>query len=285
MWLIVIQPLLAALEPSYRRMTGDVPWLVAAWEAPPWFPVLLTLLGIVVIGLSGLVTARLVRPRNRQADIAAGMVAGAVTGVVFFTLCFGWFAGLTRLKPSFNDIGLLSMAAWDDPEEGNRSPARSPRALVREHLLEKYPGLRNVPARERGRVMHEKTACDLCTTIPVSIWSGMFMSVVFCVPFGAFSTAMGGHLLRERGGVRKALLPYLEGMVPLAFLNWGLCIFVTPWLLGGRLNFPLWYFPLLIGVLGLAVTAVLRRWHWTVRLPLHATWIALAIVQPWLMLH
>jgi hypothetical protein len=96
---------------------------------------------------------------------------------------------------------------------------------------------------------------------------------------------MGGQMLRRRGGVRKALLGYLEGMVPAALLWWCLGILVTPWVWGGRLPFPLWYFPLLIAVLGLAVTGVLRGWHWSARLPLHATWIALEVVQPWLALH
>ena len=35
---------------------------------------------------------------------------------------------------------------------------------------------------------------------------------------------------------------------------------------------------LLGGILGLAVTAVLRGWHWGVRLPLHATWITLQVL-------
>jgi serine/threonine protein kinase len=281
MWLLVIQPSLRNLEPSYRRITGGAPWPGAAWAVPPWLPVPLTLLGIVAVGVSGLATARLVRPRNRQADIAAGLVSGAIAGVVFFTLCFGWFAGLARLFSSLQDVGLLSTAAWDDPEEGDRSAATAPRSRSREHLLRKYPGLRDVPVQDRGRVLHEKVACDLCTAIPVGIWSGMLMSVGFCVAFGVCSTAVGGQLLRGRGGVRKALLPYLEGMAPAALLCWCLAILVTPWVLGGRLKLPVWYFPLLIGVLGLAVTGVLRGWHWAARLPLHATWIALQVVQLW----
>jgi hypothetical protein len=71
-------------------------------------------------------------------------------------------------------------------------------------------------------------------------------------------------------------------MVPAALLCWCVASLLTPWVLGGRLNLPLWYFPLLIGVLGLTVTGVLRGWHWVVRLPLHATWIALQVLQPWL---
>jgi hypothetical protein len=70
-------------------------------------------------------------------------------------------------------------------------------------------------------------------------------------------------------------------MVPAGLLCWWLAILLTPWIVGGRLNLPLWYCPLLIGVLGLAVTGVIRGWHWAARSPLHAIWIVLQVVEPW----
>jgi hypothetical protein len=283
-WLNMIQPNLLVMDPAYRQMTGHTPWLGADWEVPPWLIVALTLLGLVAVGFAGLATARLVRPRNRQADVAAGLVSGAVAGVVFFTLGFGWFAELLRLEPSLKAVSSLSTAAWDDPVEGGRETSDSPRPQIRKGLLEKYPGLRDVPVQERGRVMYEKVACDLFTGIPLSIWAGMVMSIGVCVAFGAFSTVMGGQLLRGRGGVRKVLPPYLEGMVPAALLCLCPAILIMLWLPGGRLILPIWYFPLLIGVSGLSVTGVLRGWHWVVRLPLHATWIGLLVLQPWLSL-
>lgn len=195
--------------------------------------------------------------------------------MVFFTLGFGWLVGLVRLQPSLKDVSALSTAAWNDPVELGKEKADSLRSQVQKHLLEKYPGLRDVPAQERGWAMRDKVACDLYTTIPLSIWSGTFVAVGVCVAFGVFSTAMGGQLLRGRGGVRRALLPYLEGMVPAVPCCWCPVMLLILWVLGGRSSFPLWYIPLLIGVTGLAVTGVLRRWPWVVRLPVHATWIGL----------
>jgi serine/threonine protein kinase len=279
LWLTAIQPNLHGLEPYYRRMTGDTSWPGAAWEIPPWLIIALILLGLVLVGFSGLATARLVRPRNRQADVAAGLVSGAVAGVVFFTLAFGWLAGLARLWPILGGTSLLSTAAWEGSVEGDRETADSLRSQIRKELLEKYPDLRDIPVQERGRVMRGKLIYDVYTAIPLSIWSGMLLSVGFCVAFGAFSTALGGQLLRARGGVRRALLPYLEGTVPAAIFCWCPAMIMIPWLLGGRLNAPLWYVALLIGVTGLAVTGVLRRWHWLVRLPLHAGWIVLMFLQ------
>jgi hypothetical protein len=273
MWLAMIQPALKPLEGSYRRVAGGAPWLVAAWAAPPWLVTTLVTLGVVAVGLSGLVTARLVRPRNGQADVAAGLVSGAVAGVVFFTLGFGWFAGLVRMRPSLNqDLWWLSRAAWDEP------PAARER-WFQGRLLEKYPGLGGVPAGERGRVLYDKVACDLCTAVPAGIWLGMAMSVAFCLAVGVCGTAMGGHLLRRRGGAWKALVAYLEGMVPTALLCATAWVLAMPWVLGARLKLPAWYLLLLGGVLGLAVAAVLRGWRWWARLPLHASWIALEVAS------
>jgi hypothetical protein len=282
-WLLWIQPALKDLGASYRRTTGDAPWLVADWAAPPWLTVALSFLDLFAIGFSGLATARLVRPRNRQADVAAGLVYGAVTGVVVFTLAIGWFVGLQRLQPSLEDLWLLSAAAWDDPDGADRPEAAgADRARIRERLLQKYPALREVPARERGRVLYEKVAYDLCTGIPVSIWAGTCWAVGTWVPLGVFGTAMGGRLLRRRGGVTwKCVLPYLEGMVPATLLCWGLSISIMLVLGGMRQTHPLWYGALLMGVLCLTVTVVLRGWHWAARAPLHAAWIALSIASPW----
>jgi hypothetical protein len=281
-WLVVLQPSLGNLVPSYRRLMGDIPWLVSAWEVPRWLQPLLALPGMVAVGLSGLVTARLVRPRNRDADVAAGLVSGAVAGVVLFALSFGWLAEVARIQPRLQDVALLSMAAWNDPEARDRTSVDLPPSVVRERLLEKYPGLQDVPAESRARAMFQKVTCDLYTAIPVSLWSGMIVSIGCCTAFGAISTVMGSRLLRERGAVRKALLPYLEGMVPAVLLVWSIGILASLWVLGARPNLPLWFFALMMGVLGLTVTAVLRRWHWSVRFPLDAAWIALLVVSPWI---
>jgi hypothetical protein len=69
-------------------------------------------------------------------------------------------------------------------------------------------------------------------------------------------------------------------MLPAALLCGYVWVLAVPLLLrGGRLNLPLWYFVLVGGVLATALTGVLRRWPWGVRLTLHAAWLALLAVQ------
>jgi hypothetical protein len=270
LWLTAIQPTLKGLEPSYRRATGDAPWLVSAWALPPWLGAPLNVLGIAAIGFSGLATARLVRPRNGQGDVAAGLVSGTVAGVVFFTLTLGWLATLLQMRPVIRqDLGWLSAAAWGAP-------------AGRERLLEKYPDLLAVPLNDRGRVLAGKVAGDLLTGMPRAILLGMFLSLGCCIAFGVCSASMGGRLLRERGGMWKAVLPYMEGVIPLALLCGAVSVLLVPWLLGGRYNLPLWYLLLLPAVLGLAVAGVLRGWHWAARLLPHAAWVLLLVAQPWL---
>jgi hypothetical protein len=281
LWLIAIQPGLKGLGASHRQMTGgDAPWLAPDWEAPPWLVAPLSLLGVAAFAFSGLATARLVRPRNRQADVAAGLVSGAITGVVFFTLGFGWFAALLSVEPGLRkDVWWVSQAAWDESEPDGAEAGASGQPRPRERLLARYPALREVPAEERGRVVYAKVACDVCTGIPKGIWVGMLMSVGLCTAVAACGTAMGGSLLRRGLGVWQALLPYLEGVVPLALLCFWACILAMPSVLGGRLNLPLWYILPQGGVLALAVVAVMRGWHWGARLPLHVTWLVLLLLS------
>jgi hypothetical protein len=44
-----------------------------------------------------------------------------------------------------------------------------------------------------------------------------------------------------------------------------------------RLNLPLWYFALIIGLTGLAITGVQRRWRWPIRFLVHTSWIFLML--------
>jgi hypothetical protein len=77
LWLLVINPTTSTLAVSYRTITGhSSAWLaIAGWAIPTWLASIVTLGALLVLGAQGLLTARLVRPLNRQADLAAGLRA------------------------------------------------------------------------------------------------------------------------------------------------------------------------------------------------------------------
>jgi hypothetical protein len=157
-WLLAINPAVSSLAGSYRTLTGhSSPWLAVPGRAiPTWLAGIACLLGIFVLGAQGLLTARLVRPLNRQADMAAGIITGLIAAVTLFTLSFGWWAVMARTFRGTDvelDLGSLSQAAWVEGDSAAEAPPLPDRDEPgpRERLLERYPRLRDLPARGRAR--------------------------------------------------------------------------------------------------------------------------------------
>jgi serine/threonine-protein kinase len=127
-WLLAINPALSELAGSYRTLTGhSSPWLAVPDRAiPTWLASVAGLAGLVVgLGAQGLLTARLVRPLNRQADVAAGIITGLIAAVTFFTLSFGWFAVMARTFRGTDvesDLRSLSQAAWVERDLAAEAP-------------------------------------------------------------------------------------------------------------------------------------------------------------------
>ncbi len=125
LWLVAINPLLSRLARSYSLLTGhSSAWLAASGrEVPAWLTNVLSLVAFLVLGAQGLLTARLVRPLNRQADLAAGLITGLIAAVAFFTLSFGWLAVMARTfmgTDMESDLGSLSQATC--PRAGAPAP-------------------------------------------------------------------------------------------------------------------------------------------------------------------
>jgi hypothetical protein len=152
----------------------------------------------------------------------------------------------------------------------------------RERLLEKYPRLRDLPARGRARAVHEKIDFELVTSVPLGIWFGMLAAVGLCVPVSVSGTVAAGASLRRDGRVWRALPAYLELVLPVAVFCAMVFVLLLVPLIGLRLNVPAWYFPLVLGLTALAITGVRRRWHWMIRLAVHSCWLLLLVCEPFL---
>jgi serine/threonine protein kinase len=265
---------------AYRRLPHvDPPWLLAiAGHFPAWVKIATWLAALVLFSGMGLIVGVFVRPKNRAADVAAGGVTGFVFGAVVFTLCV-WplLIMLTAVRPIERDLQLLSWAAWDEPAApGNRlAPAGKSQPPPREQLLEKYPDLRTIPARNRGWVFYNKIHTELLAGIPLGIWLGALVILLGLVPLITLQTVAAGPLLRRHGPRPLILLPYLERVFPLLLL----CI-LTAGIFAGEAVLKihifrpllLWYL-LLFGLLVLVLTGILRGWPWPLRLLLHASWL------------
>jgi hypothetical protein len=165
-----------------------------------------------------------------------------------------------------------------------QQPGADERTAAAKRLLEEYPDLREVPAAERGRLLYHKLRADLTAAAPFGIWLGLFFNLGMGVTVSLAETLAAGVLLRRGGGIRAMIGPYVELAIPGMLLVLGLSSGAT------RLSFK-WFreqpghLPaavLALVLLALAVTAVLRGWHWLFRSVLHIAWLAGLI--GWLML-
>jgi hypothetical protein len=273
--LFMIQPWFHTVAGSYETLTGANPtWLLFSWSIPGWLQTVMGVLALLGVGTIGLIVAWLVRPLNRQSDIAAGLITGLIGAVTLFTLSFGWFAVLTQTWGDRDvrlDLRDLAEAAWSETGPAGPEPGTTD---ARDRLLKKYPRLHNVPVDQRGRVLTHKIACDLVSGVPWGLWLGMLASVVWCVPTSVGGTMAAGRSLRSHGRTWKALPCYFEFTLPLALLCGVLFILLVATFPNTRLGLPLWYVLGMVVLGGLSVTAVQRRWRWPVRVLIHAGWIA-----------
>jgi hypothetical protein len=128
--------------------------------------------------------------------------------------------------------------------------------------------------------LYQKVRADLIAGLPLGIWFGALVVLGAHVPLMTIQVMAAGPLLR-RHGARRAVLPYLERVVPAMFL-----IVLGLGLLGGlaaaeilRTRFGIdlyafvfWYI-LALTLLVLTLTGIWRGWSWPLRLVLHAGWL------------
>jgi hypothetical protein len=274
-WLAVIEPALAAPAAAYQWLPGaERPWLAFSWQPPGWLRNTVPMIGLAALASLGLITARLVRPRNRPADVAAGLATGLVAGTVLFTLSFGWLAVLARSQPTADDLSLLCRAALADPPPVAGGPEPAPPAPgPRERLLARYPDLAGLPPEQRAQAVYGDVLCRLLAGVPIAIWCGMLLALGLSAAAAVSGAWVAGPLLRS-GGLQWKIVPrYLEAELPVAGLMVALFALLAIPLLEARVRTPFWHFALLVALPALALVGVQRRWHWALRVLLHAAWV------------
>jgi hypothetical protein len=286
-WLSRASYILLDSRSAYARLPSlTPPTLAPTAPVSPWLPVAVAVPTVVVFLLLGLLVTLLVRPKNRAAEVAAGAVTGLVLGMTGFACGAGsMFVTFLMLGPGSvadTDLRLLSQVAWVEPAPVEPSadpappqPGANERSAAAKRLLETYPDLREVPPAERGDLLYHKLRADLNAAAPFGIWLGLLFNLGMGVTVSLAETLAAGVLLRRRGGIRAMIGPYVELAVPGTLLVMGLSSGAT------RLSFK-WFreqpghLPaavLALVLLALAVTAVLRGWHWLFRGVLHIAWL------------
>jgi hypothetical protein len=168
-------------------------------------------LGLGVVTGAGLITAVLVRPRNRAADLVAGLITGLLAAVTCYTVGWGWVTAVIAYRA----------------------------------------------AGESG--------------IPYGIWLGMLGALAMIGPIFVVETLTAGSMLRRQERVRRIIGPYFELVIPATLLVVVVGAVSFRFAAEGLSRYH-WLLPV-IPFLALAITAVLRQWHWSLRVLLHAGWL------------
>ena len=265
---------------AYSRLPGlTPPWLLSiTWSVPGWIHWVVYLTLLILGSTVGLLIAALVRPKNRGADVAAGVFTGSIAGLTVFTLTAGLLAVITTaVEPVRADLRNLAEAAWSEsPSQGKPGSSPEPTPTPPQaRLLNKYPDLHHIPPRERGEVFYQKIRADMIAGIPLGIWIGVALPLLGAALVFVIQVAAAGPLLRQFGPRPAVVLPYFERVIPaLALLGQLIGLITLKGLLGmdyTRQVLP-WYLAL-FGFLSLTLLGTIRGWAWPIRLLLHVGWI------------
>jgi tRNA A-37 threonylcarbamoyl transferase component Bud32 len=280
-------------------------------DAPNWVAGAIAIPAILLIAFPGLLIVALVRPRDGPGDVAAGMGAGLIAGLVIMGTGGLWmWAGSEVDRTTINlrnltvfEVGLLHRSdyaiervdrgagAWDWrcacgpgtrqyrwPEDAGPVVER----LEAGWQLREYPELAGLNEMEQQRVLYHKMMADLKLALRAGLWKDFTLMTGLSVLLGAFSAGIMGSLWR-RHGFRWAALAYVERLLPIGCLA---AVVFGPLSEGIRLGLPLTdrsthatlgIWEALAVVALLAVVAAFREWKWPMRVVLHAAWFTLFV--------
>ena len=157
----------------------------------------LSYLACVVMGL---LVVWLVRPKNRDDDIAAGTAVGLTAALTAFTVSsFAWGILLsTAIQPAQNELQfLLSQDAVD------RIP-----------LVSRYPQLEGLATEEQNRFLEAKIMAELVVRVHAGVQVGLWFPLAFFGVLGVGETLIAGWLRRRQLPFWKTLFSYVELVVP-----------------------------------------------------------------------
>ncbi|QEG24287.1 serine/threonine-protein kinase [Mariniblastus fucicola] len=156
-----------------------------------WF--LLSYLMVPAVALCAFLCVRWVRPKTREANIAAAVTCGIVASAVTFLLGGGWgIVSSASVDRGFRDIELLSSVAWLESE--------SERKLARRAFVQRYPGLEEMGAADRQLAIRRKIMHDQKTGLTPGIWMGVCVAILFTGLPLTLTSVLSGMLWRQ--GIR-----------------------------------------------------------------------------------
>jgi serine/threonine protein kinase len=269
--------------------SSQPPWLAAIPPFSAWAQSLLGLGMMVSIAALGLVAVLGMRPGQASGDVAVGLAAGAVAGVVALSCGVGWALTYgTTLSPLLEnpESRTLVEVGLRDPQEGLNTSEHvlrderghsSTLSLPPGWQLEKYAELRGLSPEAQAALLHRKLRAELIVGVQVGIWYSLLAVGAFIL-LGTAEAAVAGAMLRRHGRGWTMLAAYADVAGPCVVAVYAVLVLAVN-LLTARSSFrPVTWGTVLASTV-VASVAAFCRWPLLGRLVLHATWlIALAAI-------
>ena len=275
--MFLVQPgqMLAARNSLYRTTFPSlpVPWWSLAVRVPQWLMSASFAFLMLVSCTAGLFTVLIVRPRNRFAEIATGLVTGTTSAFVMFLFGASWYCitWIAHVPPS-GDLWLLHQSAVARATSGYQPEA--------DPLVQTYPDLRERSEAERTAALMRKFSFDSDSRIPLALLTALALSLFVCEAVCVGGVLMAGYTLRRHGWKRRAIWPYCGLAIPATVL-WGVLLNqLLQTIVVGVLSFRLpdlleiTLLPLVIAV----VMGQLRSWPRASLVMLHVAWASVFLL-------
>lgn len=191
---------IAAVYAQYPSL--DAPWPARDFTLPFAVLVPLVLLAVAAPFIIGLVTARLMRPKDQWESVSAGLTTAATASAAAYVVWIGWVVTIGMvIVPSAPDMIVLG--------KSSRTPAEVT-AHPSDVLTTPYPELKATPVDDRGELFFSKVMSDQIVGSVHGVWFGVIVSMAAVGLPAFFGTLAGAWLLRRGGSRWSNLISYLE---------------------------------------------------------------------------
>ena len=168
---------------TFQRFGGEHrPLLLFSWTPPRAFGFAAYCIALASIGWW---TARLVRTRNRTADVGAGLSVGLLTTLVLLIAGLAPLTVLSSQSRIVGDIDLIAGLVTGDEEQ----------AMAMIELA--YPTLDVATASDAAELLRTKLIGDIVLGLLPKLWKSTLANLFGVGLLGILQTLVAGHLLRE----------------------------------------------------------------------------------------
>ena len=260
LWFATVQQEMGDIRSVYDEMPSvDAPATIASWSTPGWAVIPSMVVFTSAVMFIGYLTAALARTKNRSADLAAGIMVGAIAAGAAFFICFGTLC-VVAMGFGNQDIALVVRAGA--VPDGEMSPDL-------QQLLDDYPELEPMSRAEQTSMILRKIESDYLYQARNGIAMGTLSCLILFLTAGVVQTLLAGPIVRSCPNLGMALARYVFRAYPFVVATVVLGVHATGIVVLGNAGI-IWNWLAIVTFLclGLGMCAELRGWHWGIRLPL-----------------